>query len=83
MIDPIDDTDPWARKILVQHWRSMSPAEKIATLSAHSIQLQELSIAGLRSRYPDAPEEELELRAAALRIGKKEFAHLTGYEFQW
>lgn len=82
-VDPIDDTEPWARDLLVERWRAMTPTEKLEVMSAHSIALQEMSIAGLRLRYPGDSEEDLELRAAVLRVGADVVEQATGKRFQW
>ena len=85
-LDPsqaIDDTEPWARNLLVQHWRRQSPQMKLQAMSDASIALEQLSIDGLRRRYPLDSEEDLRLRAAALRIGKDEFTRWTGRTFEW
>lgn len=61
----------------------MTPVEKFEAMSAHSIALQELSMAGIRRRFPNASEEEVWLRAAALRIGTERFEEVTGHRFEW
>lgn len=78
-----DDTSAWARELQFKHWRSLDSIAKMRIVAEHSVALQELSIAGLASRYPNASARELELRAAALRIGKDEFERWTGMTFQW
>lgn len=82
-VDPIDDTEPWARDLLVERWRAMTPTEKLAVMSAHSIALQEMSIAGLRRRHPHDSEEDLELRAAVLRVGAEVVERVTGKRLSW
>ena len=76
-------TDPWAQKLIDERLRAMGPAERIALMNAHSVALQELSMRGLRMRYPDADDAEIWLRAAALRIGVEEFAERVGHRFEW
>ncbi len=77
------DTEPWAEKLLFDHWRSLSPSEKWDIMSEASIAVEQLSIDGLRRRYPRESEEDLRLRAAALRIGRDEFERWTGRRFEW
>lgn len=79
----VDDTAPWAERLLTERWRTMDGMAKLALLSEHSLALLRLSLAGLALRYPDATEAELLDRAAALRIGKDEFARWTGRRFEW
>ena len=81
--ESIQDTEPWAEELLFRHWRSLTPEEKWAIMSEASIAVEELSIEGLRRRYSRDSEEDLRLRAAALRIGREEFERWTGRRFQW
>ncbi|QDV04669.1 hypothetical protein Poly30_01610 [Planctomycetes bacterium Poly30] len=77
------NTEPWAEELLLQHWKSLTPDEKWRMMSEASIAVEELSIQGLRHRYPEDSEEDLRLRAAALRIGREEFERWTGRRFEW
>ena len=63
------DTDPWAERMLLEHWRSMVPWEKAALVSELSRSLHRLSVAGLEARFPNAGPEEIERRATRLRLG--------------
>lgn len=63
------DTDPWAERILLDHWRSLQPWEKAALVTDLSKALHRLSLAGLAARFPEADASEIELRAARLRLG--------------
>ncbi len=63
------DTAPWAERMLIEHWRSMLPWEKAALVSELSGALHRLSVAGLEARFPNAGPEEIERRAARLRLG--------------
>jgi hypothetical protein len=77
------DTDAWAERILFDHWRSLDSVAKLRIVSEHSIALQRLSIAGLAMRYPDDSEEDLELRAACLRLGRDVVERWTGRKLRW
>lgn len=83
MRDGVDDTASWASKAQFEYWASLDSVAKMQIVAEHSVALQELSIAGLRERYPEADDEELELRAAALRLGEDEFERWTGRRFEW
>lgn len=76
------DTDEWAERLLVEQWRAMTPLDKATYLTGLCRSLHRLSVAGLRARHPRASEEELQDRAAALRIGAERFAALTGVDFR-
>jgi len=57
----------------------MAPAEKLALVSAMTRTAQELSLAGIRARHPDATDDELRLRLAALRLPRELMIRL----FEW
>ena len=47
----------------------MAPWEKAALASELSNSLHRLTVAGLEARFPNADSEDIELRAARLRLG--------------
>jgi hypothetical protein len=53
----------------VQAWRRLSPGERLRLVSDASRAVGDLSLAGIRHRYPDASERERFLRLAAIRLG--------------
>ena len=63
------DTSPEVERMQIERWRHMSPAEKAAMVSGLTQATCELSLAGIRERYPDASSRELFLRLAMLRLG--------------
>jgi hypothetical protein len=77
------DTEPWAERLLFDHWRSLDSVAKLRILSEQYQSLKRLSIAGLALRYPGDSEEELELRAACLRVGREVVERWTGRKLQW
>jgi hypothetical protein len=50
-------------------WRRLSPAESLRLVSETTRAVNELSLAGIRRRYPHATERECFLRLAAIRLG--------------
>lgn len=64
-----DDTSPDVEVRQVEAWRRMSPAERLRLVSETSRAVVELSLAGIRRRYPQASEREVFLRLAAIRLG--------------
>ena len=80
MTSPLQDTSPEAEAILVAGWRAMTPAEKLALVSAMTRTAQELSLAGIRVRHPDATGDELRLRLAALRLPRELMVRLFGWD---
>ncbi len=63
------DTAREAEQVQVRIWRSMSPLEKAQLTSAVTRGANELALAGIRSRYPDATSRELKIRMARLTLG--------------
>ena len=51
-------------------WRRMSPLEKALATSELTRAVYQLSMAGVRSRYPAASERECFLRVAVLTLGR-------------
>ena len=49
----------------------MTPLEKARTVSALTRAVQELSLVGIRQRYPHASEHECLLRLAELKLGRQ------------
>ncbi len=62
------DTTAEAERVQIELWRSMSPRQKAELVGAMSRSLHELTLAGLRSRHPDADATELEVRMARLTL---------------
>jgi hypothetical protein len=49
----------------------MSSVEKAATISAISLAVQRLSLAGIQARHPEASESECLLRLAVVKLGRE------------
>lgn len=63
------DTSADVEAIQIGLWKRMSPAEKARAVSAASRAAQELSLAGIRRRHPEASEAECRIRLAILKLG--------------
>jgi hypothetical protein len=63
------DTDADADRIQFEIYRSWNTAQKLEAMTDLWRSARELSLAGLRMRYPRASREEIELREGALRLG--------------
>jgi hypothetical protein len=74
------DTAYWAEKILFDHWRALEPWEKARKIDDLCRAAHRVTLVGLRQRHPGASETELELRAAALRLGNDLVLHWTGFD---
>jgi hypothetical protein len=75
-----EDTSYEVEQMLFERWRSMDPTEKVALVGAASVALQDLTMAGLEQRLPEASRRELELRALALRYGQELVRELLGVD---
>jgi hypothetical protein len=64
-----DDTTWEAEQRQIEIWRRMSTVEIAALIDGASRTVRALTLAGLRSRFPDASERELFLRMAAITLG--------------
>jgi hypothetical protein len=74
------DTTADVEALRFERYASMSPAEK-ATRVVHLTQTAcTLALAGLRSRHPHAPEPELLLRLAELRLGVDTVRRAYGWQ---
>ncbi|MEN9822932.1 MAG: hypothetical protein RLZ04_1358 [Actinomycetota bacterium] len=65
------DTDREVTDLVAQCWRGLSPAQRLLLVADLGESAEQLSLAGVRLRHPDASEEEVRLRAIALRIGRE------------
>ncbi len=66
-----EDTSYWAEKIQFDYWRSLEPWQKMRIVSQACAFLNDVTLAGLRLRHPNANHRELELRAAIQKYGRE------------
>jgi len=77
---PYADTAPRAMEVWIGVLRSKTPGERLQMaleLTDFGIKLSEQ---GVRARYPNAPEREVFLRAAALRIPRELMIRAYGWD---
>lgn len=63
--DPTNDTHPKIEALLIEGYRKMSPAQKLARVRALTRAVQELALMDVRRRHPDADAREQALRVAS------------------
>ena len=81
MPQPPSDTDPRIEAMLIAGYRAMSPAEKLERVAALNRALDDLGRARILKQYgPDIPEREVELRLAALRLGRETMVKVFGWD---
>lgn len=59
------DTTPEVEALLIEGYRRMTPAAKLARVQALTLAVQELALLDVRRRYPEASPREQALRVAA------------------
>jgi hypothetical protein len=74
------DTAPAVERWLIDAYRRMSPAEKIARVQALNRLTVELALADIRRRHPDADESEVLLRLACRRHGPDLIRRAFGWD---
>ncbi len=62
------------------HWRGLAPAEKAQIVAGLTRMTHQLARAGIRMRYPEADEREIELRLMALRAGREAMLKYFGWD---
>lgn len=80
------DTTRQAEDMQVELWRGMSPLSKVQAVSALTRSVLQLSLAGIRQRFPGATDSECKLRLARLTLGPRlaervypESSKMSGY----
>ena len=69
---PFSDTAPEVEAILLEGYRRMSPAQKLARVFDLNRSVEELALARIRMTYgPNLTEHEQRLRLAALRLDRE------------
>ena len=70
----------------IELWRGMSPLSKLQAVSALTRSVLQLSLAGIRQRFPGATDPECRIRLARLTLGHElaervfpESSKLSGY----
>ena len=63
------DTTAEIEQRQIEAWRRLSPLERLRLVSDTTRAVTNLSLAGIRRRYPHATERECFLRLAAIRLG--------------
>ena len=75
----LTDTRPEAEKIQIEILRSMPAYRKFALVDSMWQTTRELAQAGLRKRHPQATEEEIRYRWAALVLDRETMINAFGW----
>jgi hypothetical protein len=65
------DTHPKMEALQIQLWRQASPTRKMNMLAQLNASARLLAMTGLRSQFPQASDEELRFKLAALLLGEE------------
>jgi hypothetical protein len=74
------DTSLEAERWLIERYRAMTPAQKIHMFRELSRASQELALAGIRERHPDAGDDELRMRVASTRLPASIMSTVFGWD---
>lgn len=75
-----NDTHPAIERMLIEGFRRMSAAEKLARVNAMTLAVQELALADIRRRYPEADAREQALRLASRRLDADTMRRVFGWD---
>ncbi|MFP4027836.1 MAG: hypothetical protein ACLFWL_08605 [Candidatus Brocadiia bacterium] len=74
------DTSPEARKVLIEGYRRMSPAEKMQQVSELSKAIRQAALMRIRRQYGEMSEREEKLRLASLWIDRETMIRAFGWD---
>jgi hypothetical protein len=76
----MSDTDPEAERVMIELARAMPDWKKIEQVFSMIETARAFAMSGLRSRYPEASEEELKKRLAALVFDRETVIKVYGWD---
>ena len=77
-----NDTHPATEAKLIEGLRKMTPAQRLEIATQLTQAVQELAIADVRRRHPDADEREVALRAASRWLGPQLMLRAFGWDVE-
>jgi len=75
-----NDTHPVVEAMIVDGYRRMSPSQKLGRVAALTRALDELVLADVRRRFPNASEREQALRVASRRLDAETMRRAFGWD---
>lgn len=76
----VNDVHPEIEALMIAGYRSMTPAQKIAIVTALIQTVQELALSDIRRRHPNADARELTLRLASRSVDPELLQRATGWD---
>ena len=74
------DTRPEVFAILLEGYRHMTPAQKIARVNDLSAASRRMAEARIRQEHPDADQSEVRLRLGALTLGRQTMLRVFSWD---
>ena len=74
------DTDPGTERVLIELTRAMPDWKKFRQIAALGDGCRRLAMVGLRERYPNATDEEVKKRFAALVLDRETVIKMFGWD---
>jgi hypothetical protein len=74
------DTPDDIRERQFEILRAMTPQERLELARMLTLNVQQLAFAGMRARFPEAPDDEIWLRLAARRLGRDVVLKVYGFD---
>lgn len=65
------DTDPEVFDLLIERWRSMTIAERVALIEQIHADVEQVAVAGIRAMRPELSEPEVRHELARRRYGAR------------
>ncbi len=75
-----EDTSEEIERLQIEAWRTWTPAEKFARMVAMTRRVQEIQLAEIRRRHPDADDWELKMRLASRRLEPELMRRAFGWD---
>ncbi len=76
------DTHPAIEALLIEGLRAMTPSEKLQIVNQLTLAVQQLALADVRRRHPNADDRELELRVASRWLEPKLMLAAFGWDVE-
>jgi hypothetical protein len=74
------DTRPETARLLLEGYRRMTAAQKLARVVDLSLASRQMAEARIRAQYPRADEREIRMRIAALTLGRDLVKRAYGWD---
>lgn len=76
----ISDTHPEVERILIEGYRRMTPEQRLQRVRELNVRLEIVALAEIKSRLPQASEQELKMHLASRRIPHYLMQKVFGWE---